>query len=73
MTDWTRLTENLEQRGFTVRRFATKEEAADYLDGQIDGVSVAFGGSMTVQEMGLYPRLAAHNSALWHWNKDGLA
>ena len=28
---------------------------------------------MTVQEMGLYPRLAAHNNALWHWNKDGLA
>lgn len=72
MTDWTRLTENLEQRGFTVRRFATKEEAADYLDGQIDGVSVAFGGSMTVQEMGLYPRLAAHNNALWHWDKAGL-
>ena len=72
MTDWTRLTENLEQRGFTVRRFATKEEAADYLDGQIDGVSVAFGGSMTVQEMGLYPRLAAHNNAVWHWDKAGL-
>ena len=72
MTDWTNLTKNLEQRGFTPRVFATKEEAADYLDSQIDGVSVSFGGSMTVQEMGLFPRLAAHNNALWHWNKDAL-
>ena len=72
MTDWTNLTKNLEQRGFTPRVFATKEEAANYLDSQIDGVSVSFGGSMTVQEMELYPRLAAHNNALWHWNKDAL-
>ena len=72
MTDWTKLTKNLEQRGFTPKVFATKEEAADYLDSQIDGTSVAFGGSMTVQEMGLYPRLAAHNNALWHWDQAGL-
>lgn len=72
MTDWTNLTKNLEERGFAVRTFATKEEAADYLDSQIDGVSVGFGGSMTVQEMGLYPRLAAHNNAVWHWDKAGL-
>ena len=72
MTNWEKLVENLEQRDFTVRRFATKEEAADYLDGQINGVSVGFGGSMTVQEMGLYPKLAAHNQAVWHWDKAGL-
>lgn len=72
MTDWTNLTKNLEERGFAVRTFATKEAAADYLDSQIDGVSVGFGGSMTVQEMGLYPRLAAHNNAVWHWDKAGL-
>lgn len=72
MTDWTNLTRNLEARGFAVRAFATKEEAAGYLDREIDGVSVGFGGSMTVQEMGLYPKLAAHNRAVWHWSKDGL-
>ena len=73
MTNWTKLTQSLEERGFSVRRFATKEEAADYLDKEINGVSVGFGGSMTVQEMGLFPRLAAHNQAVWHWNRDGLA
>lgn len=72
MTDWTKLTKNLEARDFTVRAFATADEAADYLDKEIDGVSVGFGGSMTVQEMGLYPRLAAHNNAVWHWDKAGL-
>lgn len=72
MTNWTKLTQSLEERGFSVRRFATKEEAADYLDKEINGVSVGFGGSMTVQEMGLYPRLASHNDAVWHWDKAGL-
>ena len=72
MTDWTKLTNSLEERDFTVRAFATAAEAADYLDKEIDGVSVGFGGSMTVQEMGLYPRLAAHNNAVWHWDKAGL-
>jgi len=72
MADWTKLTQNLEQRGFTAKVFATAAEACDYLDKEIDGVSVGFGGSMTVQEMGLYPRLAAHNHAVWHWDKAGL-
>lgn len=73
MTDWTKLTKNLEERGFTVRTFATKEEAAGYLDREIDGVSVGFGGSVTVQEMGLFDRLKTHNRALWHWDKATLA
>ncbi len=72
MTDYTALTQNLEERGFTPKVFATAAQAADYLDREIDGVSVGFGGSMTVQEMGLYPRLAAHNEAVWHWDKAGL-
>ena len=63
----TKTAKNLEQRGFVVRCFDTVQQAADYLDGQIDQTSVSFGGSITVQQMGLYPRLAAHNKAIWHW------
>lgn len=59
--------ENLEKRGFFVSHFHTAVQAADYLDSQIDGCTVSFGGSVTVQEMGLYPRLSTHNQALWHW------
>ena len=67
MADLQKTVRSLEQRGFAVRCFDTAGEAADYLDGQIDQTSVGFGGSMTVREMGLYPRLAAHNRAVWHW------
>lgn len=67
MTDWSKLTNSLEDRGFTVRTFPTAQEAADYLDGQIDGTSVAFGGSVTLQEMGLYAKLSTHNQVIWHW------
>ena len=73
MTNWTKLTANLEQRGFTVHTFATAKEATDYLDQAINGVSVGFGGSVTVQQMGLYDRLAAHNEVLWHWDQSTLA
>lgn len=67
MADITKTAQNLEKRGFVVRCFDTAEQAADYLDRQIDQTSVAFGGSVTAQQMGLYPRLAAHNRAIWHW------
>lgn len=67
MANITKTAKNLEQRGFVVRCFDTVQQAADYLDGQIDQTSVSFGGSITVQQMGLYPRLAAHNKAIWHW------
>ena len=58
---------NLEARGFQVRVFATGAEAAAYLDGAIDGVSVGIGGAVTVRELGLYDKLAAHNEMHWHW------
>ena len=52
---------NLEEKGFKVSCFASAKEATDYIDTQIDGKSVGFGGSMTLEQMGLYERLAAHN------------
>ena len=41
MTDFTTVKKNLEFKRFHVSAFATAEEAADYLDRSIDGVSVA--------------------------------
>lgn len=57
---------NLEKLGYTVRTFETKEAAADYLDAQIDGKTVGFGGSVTLAELGIYDRLKAHNTVFWH-------
>lgn len=73
MANMERLAANLEQRGYAVRHFATAQEAADYLDSQIDGCTVGFGGSVTLRDMALQPRLAAHNETFWHWDKSTLA
>ena len=68
MADIETLRKNLEKRGFAIAYFATGAEAAAYLDGKLDGRSIGIGGSMTVQELGLGDRLAAHNDVYWHWN-----
>lgn len=70
--DFTRVKENLEKRGFTVSTFDTAAAAADYLDSAIDGKTVAFGGSITLQQMNLAEKLEKHNELLWHWQvKEG--
>jgi len=61
-----RVKENLEGLGYSVRVFASAREAADYLKGEIDGVSVGIGGSVTAKEMGL-ESLGEHNELHWHW------
>lgn len=67
MADMEVLRKNLEERGFQTSYFATAKEAADYLDAQIDKTTVGIGGSMTIQSMGLFDRLAQHNEVIWHW------
>ena len=65
--DFSKVKASLETNGFTVSVFATAVEAAEYLNGQIDGVRVGIGGSMTILGMGLYEKLAEHNTMYWHW------
>lgn len=59
--------QTLKNKGYTVSPFATAEAAADYLNSVIDGVTVGIGGSMTVEQMGIYDRLQSHNTVHWHW------
>ncbi len=70
MADFTAVQSALESRGYTVRTFASGEEAAAYLDSQIDGSTIGFGGSGTVRDTGVYELLAAHNTAFWHWKQE---
>ena len=71
--DFTTVEKNLRERGFKVSAFATAQEAADYLNQQIDGTSVSFGGSVTLSQMGLFESLGAHNTIYSHWNvPDGM-
>ena len=73
MTDFTTVKKNLESKRFRVSTFATAEEAADYLDRSIDGVSVGIGGSVTAEQMGLYEKLSGHNRVFWHWRPESAA
>lgn len=58
---------SLQKRGFAVRYFDSAKEAADYLCGCISGKTVGIGGSVTIEQMGLYDRLAQDNTVYWHW------
>ena len=65
--------ENLQKNHYLVSVFDTAAEAAEYLDQSIDGKTVGFGGSITLQDMGIYDMLAEHNACYWHWPKSGSA
>ncbi len=64
--DFTTLKNNLEEKGYKVSVFANKDDAAAYLDSQIQGKTVGFGGSFTLHEMNLFPVLSIHNTVYWH-------
>ncbi len=67
--DCTQLLKNLEQRGFATKYFATAAEAAAYLADEIKDETVGFGGSLTLQQMGLYELLQKNNTVFWHWKE----
>ena len=46
--DIEKLKKNAEGRGFSFRYFDTGAEAADYLTGELAGMTVGFGGSGTL-------------------------
>lgn len=65
------LKKNFERHEFETSFFETKEQAAEYLKAQIKGQRVAFGGSVTLQEMKLFDVLSEENEVIWHWNEPG--
>ncbi|MBQ8381630.1 MAG: lactate utilization protein [Clostridia bacterium] len=65
--DLTKLTANLTRLGYKVSCFSTAAEAAAYLDAAIDGKTVGMGGSVTLDQMGIFEKLALHNDVYWHW------
>lgn len=73
MGDINKLKTNLEKNGFKATIFETAPEAAEYLNSQIDTTTVSFGGSKTLDQMGLFDMLGSHNDILWHWYpKEGM-
>ena len=66
MANVERTMENLKKRGFSVSRFPDGEKAAQYLLEQVGNAAVGIGGSMTVEEMGLFPGLLARGETYYH-------
>ena len=66
--DFTALKEKLEGLGYAVSCFDKAQDACVYLDNQVNGTTVGFGGSKTLEQMGLFERLASHNDVAWHQN-----
>ncbi len=64
------IVKNFENRGFKAVVFETVNAAKDYLDREINGKSVAIGGSVTVSQMELYPLLKTHNDMYWHGDPE---
>lgn len=62
--DLNKVKEALEYNRYDVKIFSTKEDAASYLDGEIDGKKVGFGDSETLRALGLYELLSKHNEVI---------
>lgn len=69
MSDLEKTRKNLENRGFRAHVFATGAEAADYLAQTLHNTCIGIGGSVTIDEIGVYDRLSADNDVIWRWKK----
>ncbi len=64
------LKENLKKRGFAVSVFETAQDATQYLSNELENMSIAFGGSRTIEQMCLYDALKSNNEVWWHGDKE---
>ena len=67
--DFAILKQNLESKGYQVTIFDNKEEAASYINSQINDKTVGLGGSVTIHDMNLFEMLSDHNVVYWHDEK----
>ncbi len=61
-----KVSKNLAQLGYSVSVYQSAADAAEYINSQLDGVSIGIGGSMTVLDMGLVDSLSLHNEVWCH-------
>ena len=60
------LKNNLLSLGYTVNCFEKADEATAYLCEKLQGSSVGFAGSMSLEKMGLYEQLSKTATVYWH-------
>ena len=61
------LEKNLNLHKIDYKYFDTSDEVKKYLRNELNGEKIAFGGSMTLKELGLYDILRENNEVFWHW------
>ena len=61
---------NLTKRGFAVRVFQTAKDASSAIAQELSGKTIGFGGSITLEQMGLFETLSQSNQVFWHWKQD---
>ena len=61
------LKQNLENKGYIVSCFENGKDAVDYLQKEISNKTVGIGGSVTVDEIGLFEAIKDNNQVFWHW------
>ena len=59
--------DNLSKRRFQAHHFANRADAVAFLKEEIQDQTVGFGGSSTLDELGLYDILGEQNEVFWHW------
>lgn len=64
--DFEKLQKSFLKKGYAVSRFATAEAAVRHIADELDGMTVGIGGSMSVDESGLYDRLKDRCTVHWH-------
>ena len=73
MTDFSKIKKSLALRGYAVKAFETKEQAAEYLVSEIKNTTVGIGGSQTVDALGVFDLLSKSNTVFWHWKQGEAA
>ena len=63
----------LRQNGFDTQYYETAAEAAEAVCAGLSGKTIGIGGSVTVQQMGLFDRLSRENEVFWHWAQPAAA
>ena len=70
MTNIDETIKNLNARGFDTSFFSNGKDAVDYLASELKGETIGFGGSKTIEALGIYERLSENNSVFSHWNQE---
>ncbi len=64
--DFEKLQKSFAKKGCTVSRFSTAAQAVRHIADELAGMTVGIGGSMSVEETGLYDLLAERSTVYWH-------